>query len=860
MRNRVVACLVACIAYVACSSPSSTARDSTGHAVLSADEVPTFWLRARVLSAGGQPPVGRTFTFRFEVPSAVVNATGEAWSDWVQFGRSQVEAALARYPNLYLRAYPVVTKLLVTGVVDPTELEVETWLDETGESATATANLYASPLGILTWRDAGGEPHASTMAEYNRRYWERLADLDFPEALRPRQFPIVERMIGGDGDRADWGGGIQSLVRAGFSGIMLPPTGQIRDLLLETSVRRTAWAVYNPPGYAFDYDAAVTEQAIETWANAQVQPYLNAGYDREDMALFAMSDEPGWYYPRMFQSLAQNPVALVRFHDYLAGQGLEPADVGASIWAEVLPLGRSQAIDLASRRLFYWTMRFYAWDSARHFARCAATLESAFYAGLPIFTNWNFFSGRFYVPGPVANNPDRMDPDAAMGGHDWLEFGRMRGSTILWTEDWFADSMAYQWSFYAAKLHSAARASGVPFGGYVVGRTAGDREGGILQKVLTLVGSGGKGLKYYTFGPEYNFPGNCYSERAGLLRKIAEANRMVGAAEDLLWPGQRAPAQVGILMPRSAQPWDARGVPLPTMIQDATNNQLNRQTVDYMAEVFDLYLALQHANIPVEFVDEDDLHAAGLAQFRVLYVTEPNVPVEGQYGMIDWVRAGGTLVTVSGAAARDRYDDATTVFGDLTGIYEEPRERLLVENAAALPVAAQGDGRFGSFTAIAVRGTVKAPSAQIEATFADGAPATVLVPLDQGRVVHFAWLPGLSYWRSSTGTRDRLPIGFSEAIRNALVYPVELAGVAPPIGASEPMVETPVLLSAGGAAITLLNWTGQAIPELVITARVPFDAATVTSVTQGNLMFVLVPGGVQFSLPLGAADVVTVRP
>src|SRR5262249_32178471 len=346
----------------------------------------------------------------------------------------------------------------------------------------------------------------------------------------------------------------------------------------------------------------------------------------------------------------------------------------------------------------------------------------------------------------------------------------------------------------------------------------------------------------------------------GLLRKIAEANRMVGAAEDLLWPGQRIPAQVGILMPRSAQPWDARDIPLPTMIQDATNNQLNRQTVDYMAEVFDLYLALQHANIPVEFVDEDDLHPAGLAQFRVLYVTEPNVPVEGQSGMIDWVRAGGTLVTVSGAAARDRYDEMTTVFGDLTGIREDPRERRLVENAAALPAAAQGDAHFGAFTGMVWRGSVPAPCTQVEARFSDGSPAIIVAPLDQGRVVHFAWLPGLSYWRSSTGTRDRLPIGFSEPNRRALVYPVELAGVEPPIAVSEPMVETPVLLSAGGAAITLLNWTGQAIPDLVVTARVPFERGTVDSVIQGNWAFVPVPGGVQFSLPLDAADVVTVRP
>jgi hypothetical protein len=76
-----------------------------------------------------------------------------------------------------------------------------------------------------------------------------------------------------------------------------------------------------------------------------------------------------------------------------------------------------------------------------------------------------------------------------------------------------------------------------------------------------------------------------------------------------------------------------------------------------MAEVFDLYLALQHANIPVEFIDEDDLSPQGLKPYRVLYVTEPNIPVEGQQGIVDWVRVGGTLATVSGAGQADRYDE-----------------------------------------------------------------------------------------------------------------------------------------------------------------------------------------------------------
>ena len=33
------------------------------------------------------------------------------------------------------------------------------------------------------------------------------------------------------------------------------------------------------------------------------------------------------------------------------------------------------------------------------------------------------------------------------------------------------------------------------------------------MKILAIVAAGGKAIKYFVFGPEYNFPGNCYSER-----------------------------------------------------------------------------------------------------------------------------------------------------------------------------------------------------------------------------------------------------------------------------------------------------------------------------------------------------------
>jgi len=66
---------------------------------------------------------------------------------------------------------------------------------------------------------------------------------------------------------------------------------------------------------------------------------------------------------------------------------------------------------------------------------------------------------------------------------------------------------------------------------------------------------------------------------------MSRVHAMLAKADDLLWPGRKPQAQVAILQPRSSEVWDPLGV------SDATNNDLNRLTVDYMAEIHDLYPA-----------------------------------------------------------------------------------------------------------------------------------------------------------------------------------------------------------------------------------------------------------------------------
>jgi hypothetical protein len=132
--------------------------------------------------------------------------------------------------------------------------------------------------------------------------------------------------------------------------------------------------------------------------------------------------------------------------------------------------------------------------------------------------------------------------------------------------------------------------------------------------------------------------------------------------------------------------------------------------------------------------------------------------------------------------------------------------------------------------------------------------------IGRGRVVHFAWMPGLSYWKSSRDTRDGLPVGFSESIRKWIVWPVQLADIESPVVTDRALVETPLLVSDAGSAVTLLNWTGEPIGSLSARICVPFAVQSVESVRHGRIPFRQTSRRVELSLPLDAADILLLHP
>ena len=262
-----------------------------------------------------------------------------------------------------------------------------------------------------------------------------------------------------------------------------------------------------------------------------------------------------------------------------------------------------------------------------------------------------------------------------------------------------------------------------------------------------------------------------------------------------------------------------------------------------------------HSGISIDFLSEDDLTSeARLAPYKVLVITEPNVPAEDLRAALAWASKGGTLVTTSGAARFDRYNDPLDVLEKATGVYEEPRPRLVVDLPTAPAWAAPwGSGNpwqvvsrgmfndSGPFEAMAVRSFARADTGQpeVRGSFADGSPAVLRSNVGHGHAVHFAFMPGLSYLRDATNW-ERLPrpSEFPASIRAALRGVAREAGALSSnrvgVVSSAEFVETPLLLSDRGAVLTLLNWQEEGHAALRLNVTLDFLPRRIESAEEGE--------------------------
>lgn len=819
-------------------------------------------MRVRILSVQGKAPAPtQQFDFSLTGNPQGARFSGPAWSNWIPSTRAGIDQILATYNNANNPFWQVTTGLSVTPVaVAPfpsVKLQVQSAI-EGGEVSTTPAELFGPTVGLILWQSADKKIHIDTYTGHGRRVYDQALKAAFlPENQRPKKILFGERYIGSDNDVLSWHEGIKRLCGIGFN-TLHPVPAALTSTVRAAGIRKIWGAVYNPPGYAFNFTPQRHTEFVK-FVQDQIAPQLASGWTKEEIGFWVTSDEPGWYYPARYDEFNKDPAALAAFHSYLRARGLTPAALGKSDWNQVELIGRQQYRDLPSRRLFYWSNRFLPWASARFFGEVAKAYEEVIRPKVPVLVNFNNFMGLAYQPGPVGNNNQGSNPNAAMGQHDWLEFGRERGTTAIATEDWFGDDMAPQWSFYASRLRAASELGQVGMGALVIPRVSGQRPAGMAQKLLALVGHGAKTIQFFTYGPEYAFPGNCYSENLAVFKPLATGMRLVAKAEDLLFPGKMKTSPVAILTPQSSPLWDLEEYKNPPRIIDGTNPYMDAGRMGYMVEMHGLFLALQHSAIPVRFVDEQKLTEPDFQSTKVLYVTAPELPAEAAEGVLRWVQKGGTLVMAAGTAGFDRYHQPLQTLEQAAGVRPAAPIRMPAFQYADAKVTGQ---LTSTTTALPVFGereklellTRGANQARLALRFTDGTPALTETKVGKGRILRFACYPGLSYRHSATENTNGLPSGFSEGWRQLIVQPVRDAGAELPVHVSKPLVEAPALYSSTGVAVTLLNWRGTA-QEVRVTVAADRPVRRVQSAERGPLRFQQSGNKVTVDLPLGDVDV-----
>ncbi len=349
-------------------------------------------------------------------------------------------------------------------------------------------------------------------------------------------------------------------------------------------------AAYAPNDGYFDFDPLLTPAALDTWVDETLLPsYEATGGKRLDFVVLA--DEPLWYYP-----LETRRAPLDVFRAYLRTKDVPFANIDA-----IVPRTR-QGETLEERQLYYWSHRFFAESASNGMRRAKDAVVRAL--GHPTLTPVNFNNWQGYgIPSPneqYAQNPE-VSPETAGGSFDWFYSGR-HSSHTLFSEDWFTDSAAGDWTYRASMLQSAALLGDEAFGAYVIAGLSGEVRDGMSYRLLSLFGRGAKLVSFFTFGPEAMFPGNCWSENRIVYRELQRGNKRIAFADAHFRDGVASKARVAVVSPHEATLWDAS----PQWHLDA----------DGITQAF------AHLGQPVRLVDDQFLRE-GLRDLDVVYVAAP---------------------------------------------------------------------------------------------------------------------------------------------------------------------------------------------------------------------------------------------
>ena len=283
----------------------------------------------------------------------------------------------------------------------------------------------------------------------------------------------------------------------------------------------------------------------------------------------------------------------------------------------------------------------------------------------------------------------------------------------------------------------------------------------------------------------------------------------------------------------------------------------------------------------MDFVTEEDVEAGRLADYDVLYTTDPCLTAKSMATIEKWVEAGGQLYGACAAGSRNEFNEEvpglSRVFGiaaKLTVKTQDAEYRVRGRlNALSYVDRLRCEAGPGvdavEFGIVGCKVGVAAAGAMVAGKFQDGAPAVLTHRFGRGRTVYVAGTPGVASVKDARFVPQELKEVWPEAQRQLITGLVRSATAPRMVELSHAVVEAGVYDAPRGTALVLANFTYQPIKELRVRLAVEKLPKTVRSVTQGEVHFkpAKLEGsalrgngqGIEFVLPLGINDIVLVE-
>ncbi|MEA3403175.1 MAG: hypothetical protein U9R79_18175 [Armatimonadota bacterium] len=576
----------------------------------------------------------------------------------------------------------------------------------------------------------------------------------------------------------------------------------------------------------------------------------------ETPTLVKFMDEPT---ARPLEHAASCEVCGHEFRRWLRDELRLPlADLGVDTWEGVRPVTGDERDALPA--LYYYSQRFRAKAFADFLRLQTEEITSAFDGSPPATVN--FSDGAVY------------GANMYLQGSDYFHIFGTGALTMAWSEDWSNIASTYQCCGYNVDLlRAATRARGQQIGMYVVtsyGRTPLD----VKLKAYSSLGRGAKILHSFSYGPYYTGHEPGWYMNEAMYHPVAELCREVGAAEDLLMDAGRVPSEVAFLYSTTSDIWTVG------------------ETHLYGHDRMHSYLALTHAQVPVDFLSEEDVAAGRLKSYRALYIFGPNLHSSAAEPIARWVTSGGTLYMSPGAAVADEYNRPLRPLDDALGLVRGEVEMLQNHTGPGRYLRGlqpQGSVSFagGEMDVLGMRqAVVMKPSVRVSLACLtdDGRPLHARVNRGEGAVFVAGFMPGLSYIRKAPVARDAAgspapdpddllewatrgswsnlepeelsynPWEYPEPEREYLLEPVRHADVKKPVTLSERLVESFYLEGDAGAVVTLANYSLRPIEELTVSVRTDRDPKRMESVRHGRLRYTRQGTAITVRLPLLDTD------